>query len=105
VFLAIMTGVLMVGGIASGAIVGVAALAGAKNNAILPVVLVVVLYLLVLWGLSVARLKIFLFGLTGKLVRSTTIIGLEQLHDTLSRRDQVGAFGDDFSGGFDIGAI
>ncbi|MDR3493705.1 MAG: DUF898 family protein [Ancalomicrobiaceae bacterium] len=105
VFLAIMTGLLMAVSMVSGVVIGLAYLAHAKDNSFLPIIVVGPLYLLVLWGLSVARLKVFLFGLTGKLIRTTTVIGLELLGDTLSRRDKVGALGDDFSGGFDIGAI
>jgi len=53
----------------------------------------------------VLRLRLFLFGLTAKLVDSITVVDLDDLQDVVSRPDPVGALGDDFAGGFDIGAF
>ena len=62
-------------------------------------------YLAVLWLISTLRVRLILFGITGELIRSTSVIGIETLDDVISRPDRVGAIGDDFAGGFDIGAI
>ena len=62
-------------------------------------------YLAVLWLSSTLRVRLILFGITGDLIRSTSVIGIETLDDVISRPDRVGAIGDDFAGGFDIGAI
>ena len=62
-------------------------------------------YLVGFFLLSVLKLRIYLFELTGRLIASITVDGVEQLQDVISQSDRAGAIGDDFAGGFDIGAI
>ena len=60
---------------------------------------------LILWFMSALRLRLLLFGLTARLIRSVTVIDAGGLLDVTSMLDRVTATGDDFAGGFDVGAL
>jgi uncharacterized membrane protein YjgN (DUF898 family) len=62
-------------------------------------------YLGMLLAFSTMRLRFLVFGLNSKLIHSLTISGIGHLMTVVSRSDTVSAIGDDFAGGFDIGAI
>jgi uncharacterized membrane protein YjgN (DUF898 family) len=114
IFLLILSGVFtsigMITGIGMGMGAGLGWMAGAGQGAATGAaigagVFIFLSYLLMLLGLSVLRIRIFLFELTSRLIATVIVDRIDHLEDVISHADRVGAVGDDFAGGFDIGAI
>jgi uncharacterized membrane protein YjgN (DUF898 family) len=68
-------------------------------------VLGIIGYLVFLLTFSVLRLRILLFGLACTVLQSLVVTNMQSVLDVISQSDTVGAIGDDFAGGFDIGAF
>lgn len=66
---------------------------------------VIVSYVALLWLLGALKLTWITVPLWGKLLTSVTVDGIEHLDDIAARRDRADAVGDDYAGGYDIGAV
>lgn len=62
-------------------------------------------YLVGFWILGALKLRFVTAPLWGRLVASVVVDGVAHLDEVGARRDLAGAVGDDYAGGYDIGAV